>query len=318
MPISPTIDSFNNMTLGHNEAFYGDKYAVFNAFGRLLTTSSTSMTAENIVKRTFSSFMLPLVAIAVNRIIVGKVIKALHTSWHPDCFRCNHCDRLLDNGSFVKFQGKPVCHECNRNLKNNAVRINCYKCHAEIDPSQKLKFHNEFYHAYHFNCSSCAAELSSDAREKDGDLFCIRCFDKLGMPICGGCRRPIEERVIHALGKTWHVEHFMCARCEKPFLGTRHYEKGGYAYCELHYQELFGYTCFVCSQTISDNMVTAANKNWCAQHFACSMCDTVMEPGLFHPLDEKPVCDSCFDALPTEFKKRLVKMNKEQQSARKS
>lgn len=28
----------------------------------------------------------------------------------------------------------------------------------------------------------------------------------MGVPICGACRRPIEGRVVNALGKQWHVE----------------------------------------------------------------------------------------------------------------
>nr|AGW21640.1 NLS-YFP-Lim4-CFP [Yeast integrative vector pYFP-Lim4-CFP] len=61
-----------------------------------------------------------------------------------------------------------------------------------------------------------------------------------GVPICGACRRPIEGRVVNAMGKQWHVEHFVCAKCEKPFLGHRHYERKGLAYCETHYNQLFG------------------------------------------------------------------------------
>lgn len=38
------------------------------------------------------------------------------------------------------------------------------------------------------------------------ELYCLRCHDKMGVPICGACRRPIEERVVTALGKHWHVE----------------------------------------------------------------------------------------------------------------
>lgn len=70
----------------------------------------------------------------------------------------------------------------------------------------------------------------------------------MGVPICGACRRPIEERVVTALGKNWHVEHFVCAKCEKPFLGHRHYENRGLAYCETHYHQLFGNLCFICNQ----------------------------------------------------------------------
>lgn len=46
-------------------------------------------------------------------------------------------------------------------------------------------------------------------------------------------------------------QHFVCAKCEKPFLGHRHYEKKGLAYCETHYHQLFGNLCFVCNQVIA-------------------------------------------------------------------
>lgn len=126
---------------------------------------------------------------------------------------------------------------------------------------QPLRFRGEVYHGYHFNCTSCNAELDATAREVKSrpgfaandmnELYCLRCHDKMGIPICGACRRPIEERVVTALGKHWHVEHFVCAKCEKPFLGHRHYEKRGLAYCETHYHQLFGNLCFVCNQVIA-------------------------------------------------------------------
>lgn len=53
---------------------------------------------------------------------------------------------------------------------------------------------------------SCRKELTAEARELKGDLYCLPCHDKMGVPICGACRRPIEGRVANALGKQWHVE----------------------------------------------------------------------------------------------------------------
>ena len=47
--------------------------------------------------------------------------------------------------------------------------------------------------------------LTPKAREKDGELYCLRCHDNAAS-ICGGCRRPIEGRIIHALTRTWHPE----------------------------------------------------------------------------------------------------------------
>ena len=49
-------------------------------------------------------------------------------------------------------------------------------------------------------------QLTHRCRERDGDLYCLRCFDNLESAICGACRRPIEGRIIHALGKMWHPE----------------------------------------------------------------------------------------------------------------
>lgn len=49
-------------------------------------------------------------------------------------------------------------------------------------------------------------ELTAEARELKGELYCLPCHDKMGVPICGACRRPIEGRVVNALGKQWHVE----------------------------------------------------------------------------------------------------------------
>lgn len=49
-------------------------------------------------------------------------------------------------------------------------------------------------------------ELTVDSREIGGELYCLRCHDTMGIPICSACHRPIEERVVTALGKNWHVE----------------------------------------------------------------------------------------------------------------
>lgn len=90
---------------------------------------------------------------------------------------------------------------------------------AMID-DQPLKFRGEVYHPYHFNCTACGVELDANAREvrnrpglaknDTNELYCLRCHDKMGVPICGACRRPIEERVVTALGKHWHVEVCNC------------------------------------------------------------------------------------------------------------
>lgn len=250
--------------------------------------------------------------------VIGRVIKAMNANWHPGCFRCETCNKELAELGFVRYHGQALCYECKAHAKASALnKHTCFKCHGIID-DKPLRFRGEVYHPYHFNCTACGVELNSDAREvknrpgitanEQNELYCLRCHDKMGIPICGACRRPIEERVVTALGKNWHVEHFVCAKCEKPFLGHRHYEKKGLAYCETHYHQLFGNLCFVCNQVIAGDVFTAMNKAWCVHHFACSLCDQKMtQKTKFYELDLKPVCKKCYDKLPTELKRRLRK-----------
>lgn len=71
------------------------------------------------------------------------------------------------------------------------------------------------------SCTINSKELTADARELKGELYCLPCHDKMGVPICGACRRPIEGRVVNAMGKQWHVEV-----CEQEW-DYFHYARGG-------------------------------------------------------------------------------------------
>lgn len=63
--------------------------------------------------------------------------------------------------------------------------------------------------------------------------------------------KTIHNIFLYLLTCRFYLQHFVCAKCEKPFLGHRHYEKRGLAYCETHYHQLFGNLCFVCNQVIA-------------------------------------------------------------------
>ncbi|XP_064113207.1 LIM and senescent cell antigen-like-containing domain protein 1 [Macrobrachium nipponense] len=258
-----------------------------------------------------------------NEFIIGRVIKAMNFNWHPQCFTCELCDKELADLGFIRNAGRALCHECNARVKAESQgKYMCHRCHSTID-GQPLRWRGDTFHPYHFNCAACGIELTADAREVKSrpgytandmnELYCLRCHDKMGIPICGACRRPIEERVVTALGKHWHVEHFVCAKCEKPFMGNRHYERKGLAYCETHYHELFGNLCFVCNAVIYGDVVMALNKAWCTHHFACSLCDTKMnQKTKFFEFDQKPICKKCYERFPQELKKRLKRQHEVQ------
>ena len=48
--------------------------------------------------------------------------------------------------------------------------------------------------------------LDENYQEARGSLYCLSCHSQLDLPVCAACRRFIDDRVINALGKQWHVE----------------------------------------------------------------------------------------------------------------
>ncbi|XP_069029777.1 LIM and senescent cell antigen-like-containing domain protein 1 isoform X4 [Embiotoca jacksoni] len=243
---------------------------------------------------------------------------AMNNSWHPDCFCCNICQAVLADVGFVKNAGRHLCRPChNREKARGLGKYICQKCHAIIE-EQPLIFKNDPYHPDHFNCNNCGKELTAEARELKGELFCLPCHDKMGVPICGACRRPIEGRVVNAMGKQWHVEHFVCAKCEKPFLGHRHYERKGLAYCETHYNQLFGDVCYHCNRVIEGDVVSALNKAWCVSCFSCSTCNTKLTlKDKFVEIDLRPVCKHCYEHMPEELKRRLARRERDAKERKK-
>ncbi|VDK24359.1 unnamed protein product, partial [Anisakis simplex] len=131
----------------------------------------------------------------------------MNANWHPDCFRCEICNKRLADVGFLRNGGRALCRECNEIEKEaGSGRYVCHKCKAIIEEGGHIKYQGDSFHPYHFKCARCSNELTIDAREVNGELYCLRCHDTMGIPICGACHRPIEERVVTALGKNWHVE----------------------------------------------------------------------------------------------------------------
>ncbi|CAF3995052.1 unnamed protein product [Rotaria sordida] len=263
-------------------------------------------------ERDFQILFAPCCA-ECKQVIVGRIIRALQKCFHPDCFRCQLCHIPLFEIGFSKNNGRALCRECYTKEKAKDPSVSQYICSTcqQIIDNKCIKYKGEYYHAYHFQCSSCRIELDHNAREVHDLLYCQSCYNKLDLPVCAACRRLIDGRVVSALGKQWHVEHFCCARCGQPFCGSKHYENNGLAYCEIDYHILFGSTCFICNRIITNGAYTACNKKYCPDHFACSQCETKMnEKSKFFDVDATPVCKQCYGKLPSDTRKSLQQNQK--------
>lgn len=61
--------------------------------------------------------------------VIGRVIKAMNSNWHPQCFRCEECNCELADQGFIKCQGRALCHTCNARVKAGVLgKYICHQC----------------------------------------------------------------------------------------------------------------------------------------------------------------------------------------------
>lgn len=134
-----------------------------------------------------------------------------------------------------------------------------------------------FYHELHFFCSECGDPFldpsrssapgtertrSTDAEEEEtnafviqkGHPYCERCHLRLHKPKCKGCRKPIPDMAVEAMGGKWHQECFVCEvgpsrqdlkreptdgqECGNGFANSLFFPRGDKAFCTECYSTM--------------------------------------------------------------------------------
>ncbi|KAH7730483.1 LIM domain containing protein [Aphelenchoides avenae] len=115
---------------------------------------------------------------------------------------------------------------------------------------------------------------------------------------CASCGKSIIGQVVIALGKMWHPEHFNCCQCGEEIGHRNFFERGGKAYCENDYHDLFSPRCAYCNGPIKDasRCVSALGKTFHAEHFVCHECGRPFGDEGFHEKDGVAYCRDDFFA----------------------
>ncbi|KAI0044959.1 hypothetical protein FA95DRAFT_1561673 [Auriscalpium vulgare] len=171
--------------------------------------------------------------------IVGRIVSAMGTRWHPGCFRCSDCRELLEYVSSYEHDGKPYCHLD----YHERFAPRCYHCKTAIVDERFITLDDHelgkrTYHGQHFFCSECGdpflapagpqpagtrGELTftGDGEFEDDDVgftvykgypYCESCHVRLRSPKCKGCKKIIRDgtNAVEALGGKWHFQCFTC------------------------------------------------------------------------------------------------------------
>ncbi|XP_067295714.1 paxillin a isoform X1 [Pseudorasbora parva] len=149
------------------------------------------------------------------------------------------------------------------------------------------------WHPEHFVCTHCQEEIGSrNFFERDGQPYCEKDYHSLFSPRCYYCNGPILDRVVTALDKTWHPEHFFCAQCGSFFGPEGFHEKEGKAYCRKDYFDMFAPKCGGCARAILENYISALNSLWHPECFVCRECFTPFVNGSFFEHEGQPYCEA--------------------------
>ncbi|XP_058868495.1 transforming growth factor beta-1-induced transcript 1 protein-like isoform X2 [Acipenser ruthenus] len=168
----------------------------------------------------------------------------------------------------------------------------CAACQKPI-VSQVVTALGQTWHQEHFVCSHCQKEIGgSNFFEKDGLPFCESDYFSLFSPRCGLCSQPILDKMVTALDKNWHPEHFCCVKCGRPFGEEGFHERDGRQYCQQDFFSMFASRCHGCSKPIQENYISALNVLWHPECFVCRECYTPFVNGSFFEHEGQPLCET--------------------------
>ncbi|XP_067828884.1 leupaxin-like [Heptranchias perlo] len=175
----------------------------------------------------------------------------------------------------VTTDAKGVCSSCKKRIVGTIVT------------AMGLTWHPE-----HFVCAHCNEEIGLKGFcERDGRAYCHKDYHNLFSPRCAYCRGPILDKILTALDKTWHPEHFFCAHCGDVFGNEGYHEKHGKPYCRKDYFNMFAPKCGSCDRPVLDNYLSALNSVWHPECFVCKDCFTSFESASFFEVDGMPYCE---------------------------
>uniref|UniRef100_UPI0035900880 paxillin-like n=1 Tax=Myxine glutinosa TaxID=7769 RepID=UPI0035900880 len=180
----------------------------------------------------------------------------------------------------VTTQAKGICAACNKPVVG-----------------QVLTAMGKQWHPEHFVCAHCSTEIGSkNFFEHNGQPYCEQDYYKLFSPQCAFCKGPIVDKVVTALEKTWHPEHFLCAACGKHFGEEGFHEKEGKPYCRSCFLDVASFLCAGCSTPILDNYISAINAFWHPHCFVCRECFIPFVNGSFFEHNGLPYCETHYHA----------------------
>ncbi|XP_035991016.1 zyxin [Fundulus heteroclitus] len=182
----------------------------------------------------------------------------------------------------------------------------CGKCGEALSRTQPaVRAMDKLFHSNCFCCMSCHRPLQGmQFYDRDGSPQCEDCYVS-SLAICCRCGERITDRVLKAVGQSFHAHCFRCSTCScvlegAPFIT----DDNNNPYCVQDYHRRFSPLCVSCNEPIipapgseETVRVVALDKNF---HLKCYRCEDCARPLSIeadengcYPLDGKILCMKC-------------------------
>jgi len=123
--------------------------------------------------------------------ILAKVTNALGKTYHPEHFKCKHCNKLFQDMQYLEKDENPYCEPCYCEL----FAARCTRCSLVIK-EKCINACNKSYHSEHFTCTGCGVELAGKKyKEYEDEPYCNICYtDRIryiepAAHICAMCKK---------------------------------------------------------------------------------------------------------------------------------
>lgn len=177
--------------------------------------------------------------------IEGRIVSAASQRFHPHCFTCHHCAEPLECVAFYpepdsariarveriearlasnahvlpeEKEGETAADDGDSSLRfychldyHELYSPRCRSCKTPIESEVVLACGGS-WHVGHFFCAECGDPFDAKTPfvEKNGYAWCVGCHAGKFSGKCKGCKKPVVEGGVSALGSEWHVDCFCC------------------------------------------------------------------------------------------------------------
>ncbi|KAF3047851.1 hypothetical protein E8E11_004136 [Didymella keratinophila] len=143
--------------------------------------------------------------------ISGRIVSAGGCRFHPECFSCYQCGEKLECVAFYPEPSAKHAARCDRIRARQRGEDVAFL--PGWDTPEKMQQLEE-----------------QDGTDESPRFYCHldfhECFSPRYSAKCKGCRKPVTDTVVKALGAEWHTGCFVCIECRGPFDDGRYFLRG--------------------------------------------------------------------------------------------